>query len=149
MKVTKLLSALLFSSVCASASAGVMTLYQSDSPFTINSNNDNVVAAQSFSTTGNDLLVNLTFTFSGSIDRNDFLALWFGYDASGISNDKNVSGAHTSGPNVGIKGNADSDSNPLDLFVRNTGTGGSLNGSEIFPRTEARYFRDVGGFSRI
>lgn len=141
MKVSKLLSALLFSSVCASASAGIMTLYQSDSPFTINSNNDNVVAAQSLSTTGTDVLVNLTFTFSGAIDGNDFLGLWLGYDATGTSNDKNISGAHTSGPNIGIKGNGGGGSNPLDLFVRNTGTGGSwLAGSAIMPGTTYQLF---------
>ncbi len=141
MKVSKLISTLLFSSVCATASAGTMTLYQSDTPFTVSTNSDNVVAAESFATTGSDILVSLTFTFSGSIDRNDFLALWFGYDSLGTSDDKNILGAHTSGPNIGIKGNADSISNPLDLFVRNSGTSGSwLLGSAIEPGTPYQLF---------
>ncbi len=109
-----------------------MTVYENATPLTINTNSNNVIAAQTIASTYGDLLVDLTFQFSGSIDGNDFLALWFGYDVAGTGSDKNMSGDHTTGPNTGIKGNGGGSANPLDLFVRNTGTNGSwLTGGAI------------------
>ncbi len=55
--------------------------------------------------------VDYLFQFdSGSIERNDFLGLWFG---------------NKGGPNIGLKANCDAGSGcTADLFVRTTGSGG-------------------------
>lgn len=143
MKTSQLFSALLLCAACTSASAGIMTVYENATPLTINTNSNNAIAAQTIATTSNDLLVNLTFQFSGLIGGNDFLALWFGNDVSGTGNDKNISGDHTTGPNIGIKGNGGGslNPNPLDLFVRNTGSTGSwLTGSAIEPGVTYQLF---------
>lgn len=60
------------------------------------------------------VLVDFSLQFNaGSIDNNDFLALWFG---------------SSTGPNIGVKGNCDGAAgcNGADLFVRTMGTGGSF-----------------------
>ena len=141
MKTSQLVSALLFFTACASASAGTVTLYESSTPFTVSTNNSNVVEAQTVTTANTDILVNLAFAYSGVLNGNDFLSLWFGYDAAGSSSDKNVSADHTNGPNIGIKGNGGSGTSTLDLVVRDTGTGGNwLAGSAIAPNVTYQLF---------
>ena len=61
MKTSQLVSALLFFTACASASAGTVTLYESSTPFTVSTNNSNVVEAQTVTTANTDILVLLTW----------------------------------------------------------------------------------------
>lgn len=139
MKLIKSVLAASLLSVSAVASAGVMTLYESASPISITSNNNNAVAAQTLPTTvSTGLLVDFSLVFSGAVEANNFVSLWFGYDAPGTANDRNLSGGHTDGPNIGLKTQIGAGS---DLFVRNTGTNGSwLAGGNIVPGETYRLF---------
>lgn len=139
MKLIKSVLAASLLSVSAAASAGVMTLYESVAPITVTTNNNNVVAAQTLpQTVSNGLLVDFSLVFSGVIEDNNFLGLWFGYDAPGTANDRNLTAGHTSGPNIGLKTQLGAGS---DLFVRNTGTGASwLAGGNIVPGETYRLF---------
>ncbi|HLO61821.1 MAG TPA: PEP-CTERM sorting domain-containing protein [Azonexus sp.] len=132
MKILKTLVAASLAAISLSASAGIVTVYQASAPFTVNSNSDNVVAERLFPLTASkDVFVDFSVLFTGTIDANNFLGLWFGYDAPGTGNDKNIAGAHTDGPNIGVKTQLGSGA---DLFVRNTGTDASwLAGSNITP----------------
>lgn len=132
MKILKTFVAASLAAISLSASAGIATVYQASAPFTVNSNSDNVVAEHLFPMTASqDVFVDFSVLFTGTIDANNFLGLWFGYDAPGTSNDKNIAGSHTDGPNIGVKTQVGSGA---DLFVRNTGTDASwLTGSNITP----------------
>lgn len=127
MKLAKLVSSLALLTACASASAGVMNVYSNDGPIAISGNNNNAFAMTPLTPTlTNSIFVDFTLNFSGTINGNDFLALWFGYDAPG-SGDINLSGAHTAGPNIGVKGDCGSNCVPgTDLFTRTTGTNGDF-----------------------
>lgn len=64
------------------------------------------------------VLVDFTFTFTGAMEGNDFLAVWFG-------NASNINEAYK-GPNIGLKancGNTSGNSCSNDLFVRMGGLG--------------------------
>ncbi|MBU1362948.1 MAG: PEP-CTERM sorting domain-containing protein [Gammaproteobacteria bacterium] len=139
MKILKAILAVSLSSLCFGASAGVVSLYEAAGPFAISSNSDNAVPKMALSSiVGDDLLVDFSVAFNGTVDANNFLGLWFGYDAPGTANDKNLTGAHTSGPNIGVKTQLGSGS---DLFVRNTGTNASwLTGGNITPGQTYRLF---------
>jgi hypothetical protein len=132
MKILKTFLAGSLAAISLGASAGVVTLYQAGTPVTVNSNSDNVVAEVLFPITASqDVFVDFSVQFTGTIDANNFLGLWFGYDAPGTSNDKNIAGSHTDGPNIGVKTQVGSGA---DLFVRDTGTDASwLTGSNITP----------------
>lgn len=139
MKFIKSVLAASLLSVSVAASAGVVTLYESFAPISVTTNNNNVVAPQMLpATVSNGLLVDFSLVFNGAIEANNFVGLWFGYDAPGSTNDRNLSGAHTSGPNIGLKTQLGAGG---DLFVRNTGTGASwLAGSDITPGQSYRLF---------
>lgn len=132
MKLLKTFLATALAALSLNASAGLVTVYQSSTPFTVSTNSDNVVAERLFPfAAGKDVFVDFSVVFNGTIDANNFLGLWFGYDAPGTSNDQNIAGSHTDGPNIGIKTQVGTGA---DLFVRNTGTGASwLTGSNIVP----------------
>lgn len=139
MKILKTFLAGSLAAFSLSASAGLVTVYEASAPFTVSTNSDNVVAERLLPfTAGKDVFVDFSVVFNGTIDANNFLGLWFGYDAPGTSNDKNIAGSHTDGPNVGIKTQLGSGA---DLFVRNTGTDASwLAGSDITPGQTYRLF---------
>jgi hypothetical protein len=139
MKILKTILAVSLSSLCFAASAGVVSLYEAAGPIAVSSNSDNVVPKTVLSTTVRDeLFVNFSVVFNGVIDNNNFLGLWFGYDAPGSVNDRNLTGAHTDGPNIGVKTQLGSGS---DLFVRNAGTGASwLTGGNIAPGQTSQIF---------
>lgn len=139
MKILQTILAAALSSVCFGASAGVVSLYEASGPIIVNTNSDNVVSQTALSANvSNELFVDFSVIFSGVIESNNFLGLWFGYDAPGTANDKNLTGAHTSGPNIGIKTQLGTGS---DLFVRNTGAGASwLTGGDVTPGQTYRLF---------
>lgn len=139
MKILQTILAAALSSVCFGASAGVVSLYEAPGPIIVNTNSDNVVSQTALSAkVSNELFVDFSVIFSGVIESNNFLGLWFGYDAPGTANDKNLTGAHTSGPNIGIKTQLGTGS---DLFVRNNGAGASwLTGGDVTPGQTYRLF---------
>lgn len=142
MQLKQVLASLLLATAAVSASAGVVTVYENNGPVVISSNNADVVAATPLTPTLNGgILVDMTLSFSGTIDGNDFLALWFGFDTTPDTGDRNL-GAHTSGPNIGLKGNCGSSCvSGNDLFVRTTGTDGSfLAGSALATGASYRLF---------
>lgn len=62
-------------------------------------------------------LLDFTFSFTGKVENNDFLGVWFG-------NANNINEGYK-GPNVGFKANCDEKGSCTnDLFVRTVGTGG-------------------------
>lgn len=139
MKILKTMLAVALGSVCFGASAGVVSLYEAAGPFAVSTNSENVVAKTALSETASDqLFLDFSVVFNGVIDSNNFLGLWLGYDAPGTANDINLAGAHTAGPNIGVKTQLGSGS---DLFVRNSGTGASwLAGGNITPGQTYRLF---------
>jgi hypothetical protein len=146
MKKLTTLAAAALAFACNSASAGLFTVYQNSGPITIATNSDNALAQQSFSQTINQpMIVSFDVTWlSGAIGSNDFVALWFGYDTTGTANDKNIAGSHTSGPNIGVKGQTGTGTADRDLFVRDTGTGATyLNGSAMAVATSYHVFGEL------
>lgn len=139
MKILKTFLATSLAAVSLSASAGAVTLYQANAPFTVSSNSDNIVAEHLLPMAATkDVFVDFSVLFTGTIDANNFLGLWFGYDVPGTSNDKNIAGSHTDGPNIGVKTQVGTGA---DLFVRNSGTDASwLAGSNIAPGQTYRLF---------
>lgn len=139
MKLIKSVLAASLLSVSALASAGVMTLYESAAPIVITADSNNAVPPQLLpKSVSNGLLIDFSLVFANVIEANNFVGLWFGYDAPGTANDRNLSGAHTSGPNIGLKTQVGAGS---DLFVRNTGTDASwLTGGNIVPGETYRLF---------
>lgn len=139
MKILKTILAASLAAISLGASAGVVTVFESNAPFTVTTNSDNVVPERLFPIIASkDVFVDFSVVFNGTIDANNFLGLWFGYDAPGTSNDKNIAGSHTDGPNIGVKTQLGSGA---DLFVRNTGTDASwLAGSDIIPGQTYRLF---------
>lgn len=125
--MSQIIAGCLLTACCASASAGVMTVYQDMNPIVITSNSDNAYSPKVLAPAiSGGLLVDFHITFSGTIDGtgNDFLGIWFGYDAAGTDNDKNIAASHTNGPNIGLKSQVGIAS---DLFIRTSGTGTSDN----------------------
>lgn len=57
------------------------------------------------------VIVDFNFQYSGTLNNNDFLALWFG---------------SSTGPNVGLKANCGTGGCTSDLFARTTGVAGSF-----------------------
>lgn len=99
------------------------------------STNSNAAAQRTLaSSVSGDVLVSFVFQFdAGSVERNDFLGLWFG---------------NTTGPNIGLKGNCDAASGcTADLFVRTTGSSGAfstaINVGESYELVG--YLQKVGG----
>ncbi len=83
------------------------------------------------------VLIDFSFQYSGKVDGNDFLGLWFG-------NSSNLDNAYL-GPNIGFKANcgntAVNSSCTNDLFVRLGGTEGYfINGSDLVENTTYRLF---------
>jgi hypothetical protein len=75
-----------------------------------------------------DVLVDFTLRYSGTLENNDFLALYLGT---------------TTGPNIGLKGNCFGSPTPCanDLVVRSEGTNGKfLNGSDLTANTDYHVF---------
>lgn len=143
MQLKQVLASLLLATAAVSASAGVVTVYENNGPLVISSDGANIVPATPLTQTLNGgILVDLTLNFSGAVDGNDFLALWFGFDTTPNSGDRNLDGTHTNGPNIGLKGNCGSScASGSDLFVRTIETGGSfLSGSAIAPGETHRLF---------
>ena len=142
MQLKQILASLALATAAVSASAGVVTVYENNGPVVINSNSNDVVAATPLTPTlSGGILVDMTLRFAGTIDGNDFLALWFGFDTTPNSGDRNL-GTHTTGPNIGLKGNCGGSCvSGNDLFVRTTGTDGSfLSGSALATGTTYRLF---------
>lgn len=74
--------------------------------------NSDTAATRSLSNALTDkVIVDFNFQYSGTLNDNDFLGLWFG---------------SSTGPNVGIKGNCGNGNCTNDLFVRTNGTNGSF-----------------------
>lgn len=84
--------------------------------------NNNAAATRSLGKALTDkVIVDFNFQYSGTINDNDFLGLWFG---------------SSTGPNVGLKGNCGNGSCTNDLFVRTNGTNGSFApGSDLVANT--------------
>ena len=142
MKISQVVAGVLLAIGCASASAGMMTVYQNTGPVTIASDTITTFASQpSVPAIDGDVFVEFSLAFNSLADiaNNDFLGIWFGYDATGTANDKNVTGDRTQGPNIGLKSQAGVAS---DLFVRTSGTNGTfLNDAKV---TSGVTYRIVG-----
>jgi len=83
----------------------------------ITSNEPGVATRQLSSTISSNVLISFDFQFgAGTVDKNDFLAMWFG---------------SATGPNMGLKGNCDSVTCTNDLFVRTSGTDAGGNTQDI------------------
>lgn len=84
----------------------------------LTANNDNAAWRQLAAPQSGNVAVEFLLQLgAGSINDNDFLGLWF---------DNATTGAHTSRPNIGVKGNCGNGSCTNDVFVRTTGTAGSF-----------------------
>jgi len=106
-----------------------------------------ILPSQSFATNSNtaytysfteaqtgSYLLDFTFSFSGKVQNNDFLGVWFG-------NANNLANGYL-GPNVGFKANCDENGSCTDdLFVRTGGTGGHfVEGSDLVEGQTYRLF---------
>ncbi|GAB3386221.1 PEP-CTERM sorting domain-containing protein [Massilia agri] len=117
-KLHSALAVVAFSLLTHSAQAGVMTL--PNQSFTGNAN-----PAATFNmgyAAQNDILIEFTVSYDGTLGNNDFAVFYFGNNSSG--------------PNIGLKANCDT-SCTNDLFVRMSGTGWApqnyVNPSDIAP----------------
>lgn len=114
------MAALLLSSSLASAAPSMMTVASFDQ-LVLNTNGNNLGQINLAKPVSNSVLINFDLSFSGSVNRNDFAALWLN---------------SYSGPNMGIKGNMDCGNCTDDLFVRNSGSAGSFGkSSNVTPGT--------------
>lgn len=119
------------SAICAAAlfalsgTAGATTLLTSNTaPYSFKTDKDNAAVLALPSAQADGIFVDFTFSFTKTLQNNDFMAVWFG--------DK-------SGPNVGLKANCGGDVAGCtnDLFVRMGGTGGMyISGSDLVAGTE-------------
>ncbi len=84
--------------------------------------NNNTAATRTLSSAQTDkVIVDFNFQYSGTLNDNDFLAIWFG---SSI------------GPNIGLKANCGTGNCTNDLFARTTGSAGSFApGSDLASNT--------------
>lgn len=79
-------------------------------------NSDAAATRQLDHAVGGNVLISFNLTFTGTLQTNDFLGLWFG---------------SSTGPNIGLKANCDGNSGAncpsADLFVRTTGSAGAFS----------------------
>lgn len=117
------------SAICAAAlfalsgAASATTLLTSNAaPYSFKTDKDNAAVLALPSAQADGIFVDFTFSFTKTLQDNDFMAVWFG--------DKN-------GPNVGLKANCGDGTCTNDLFVRMSGTGGTyISGSDLVAGTE-------------
>lgn len=119
-KITVLLASLLISAAGA-AQAGMVNLVSDTTAKTISTNSDSIVKYDLSSAQTGGVMVDYTFSFTGTLQDNDFLGFWFG---------------NYQGPNFGMKANCGSGC-ANDLFVRDSGSGGVfLNNSNLTAGTQ-------------
>ena len=118
MKKTLVLCATL---LFAGAANATVTLYTDPATHTIKSDKDNVLSYTLAPQTGG-LIVDYTFSYTGTLQNNAFLGLWFGT---------------STGPSFGLKANCGDGSCASDLFDRMSGTnGGLVNGPNLVAGTD-------------
>lgn len=119
-KITLLIASLLISAAGV-AQAGVVNLVTDKNTTKITTNSDNIVSYKLPSAQTNGVMVDYTFSFTGSLQDNDFLGFWFG---------------NSQGPNFGLKANCGGGCSN-DLFVRDSGNNGVfLNSSNLTAGTQ-------------
>ena len=97
----------------------------------LSANNANAAYRVLNTTLSKDVLVDFLFQYTGTIDNNDFLGLWFG---------------SSTGPNIGVKGNCGASGSAIsactnDLFVRTAGAAGAyLSNSNLIEGTTYHVF---------
>lgn len=117
--------ALIASFLIAGAANATVTIAADTASHKITTNSDSVLSYTLAPQTGG-VIVDYTFSFTGALDNNDFLGLWFG--------DKN-------GPNFGLKANCGLDPKAAttcndDVFGRLNGTAGTfIDGSNLDANT--------------
>lgn len=121
MKNFSAIAAALLFATAGVASASTMSLAADAAPHAISTNSD---AALSYNTPTNfssDVLVNYTFSYTGTLQSNDFLGFWFGT---------------STGPNFGLKANCGNNCSN-DIFARMGGTDGTfLANTDLVAGTE-------------
>lgn len=81
----------------------------SNSALSITGDNNNAATRNLSTTISSDVIIRFDFTFTGTLQNNDFLGLWFG---------------STTGPNIGLKANCGTAAGGCidDLFARTSGS---------------------------
>ena len=95
----------------------VLTIVNGNKSLTFGSNNDRAAYWKLAETQTGGIIVDFSFSYTGTLGNNDFLGLWLG---------------DSSGPSFGLKANCDTGVCTDDLYVRTVGTGGPyLLGSDL------------------
>lgn len=96
----------------SAGSAAESVVNQSGDNWLAFTGNNNAAAVRTLSEAQTDkVIVDFNFQYSGTLNDNDFLAIWFG---------------SSTGPNIGLKANCGTGGCSSDLFARTAGSGGSF-----------------------
>lgn len=116
----KKILALIATCLVASAANATVTIYTDPASHKVTTNNDSILKYTLDQQSGG-VIVDYTFSYTGTLQNNDFLGLWFG---------------NSTGPSFGLKANCGDGSCGNDLFGRTGGVGGVfLNGSNLQANT--------------
>ncbi|HBF49294.1 MAG TPA: hypothetical protein DDX04_01720 [Massilia sp.] len=103
--------------ITAAKSKPALTTVDGNKSLTFGSNNDRAAWWNLAETQTGGIIVDFSFSYTGTLGNNDFMGLWLG--------DKD-------GPSFGLKSNCDTGVCTDDLYVRTVGTGGPyLLGSDL------------------
>ena len=111
-KFTKLFAAALIA-VAGSASANTVSLVDGTATYAVSTKDDKVVSFALPAKQSAGMLVDFSFSFTGTLQNNDYFAVWFG---------------DSTGPSFGLKANCGGDVAGCtnDLYLRTSGTTGTF-----------------------